>query len=417
MANLQSMEPQTLELTAVTAQGTPLVPEDQEIQLGTREWVHEQARRYSLLIWTVLVPTLVATLYFGIIAADQYVSEARFVVRSVSSNSALNSLGSLGLGGASGTAGTAATVASQAISKAPGETYSVNEFIRSRDAVDRLIQDNKLLEIFSRNEADLINRYPNFYSKNNKETLYKHYLKFIDITVLSDSGISVLETRAFRPEDAREMALALLRHAETLVNKLNARAREDSVRFAQTVVQLSEERISDVQKRITEFRNKELIVDPSKQSEAALELVARLTGEVALERAQLENIMVMTPSSPQIGPLRTRIRSMEDQIIQQRALIVGGDKSMAHKLSQFEQISLERDLAVKQLTSALASLENARQEAQRQQLYLERVVEPHTPDYPLYPKRLMWIGVVFVVSLCLFWIVREFRAVVLEHRL
>jgi capsular polysaccharide transport system permease protein len=144
-------------------------------------------------------------------------------------------------------------------------------------------------------------------------------------------------------------------------------------------------------------------------------MVSRINAEVLQEKATLEKLIAMAPDSPQIASLRVRIQSLETQMDQQRAALVGGDQSMAPKLSQFEQLTLERELAVKSLSSALASLENARQEAQQQQLYLARVVEPNLPDQPLYPKRLF--SLMFLAGLfgCVYWIVREFARMVLEH--
>jgi capsular polysaccharide transport system ATP-binding protein len=57
---------------------------------------------------------------------------------------------------------------------------------------------------------------------------------------------------------------------------------------------------------------------------------------------------------------------------------------------------LERDFADRQLASAVASLETARVEAQRQQVFVSRVVEPNLPDYPLYPRRIMNVLGIFV---------------------
>lgn len=408
------LEPAPLDLLPVTRQGVPIqqhADEDRHRPVWT-----SLLRRNMLFVVTVLVPTFLAIVYYTLIAADQYVSEARFVVRSASSGGALGGLGVLGALGGTGQSNNLASVTTpQSLTKANDDTYSVNEYIASRDAVARLKKENGLLDIFSRSEADFINSFPNFYSPNNLEYLYRHYQWFIDVSMQSETGISVLEVRTFRPEDSRDLALALLQHAEELVNKLNNRAREDAVRFAESVVKKAEQRIFAIQDTMTEFRNREMIIDPGKQSEATLELMARLTSEAAVQKAQLDLIKMVTPDSPQIEPLRSRIRSMEEQISQQRAQIAGGDQSMVQKLSQFEQISLNRELAVKQLTSALVSLENSRQEAQRQQLYLERVVEPNLPDYPLYPRRLLSILIVFAVSMCVFLSVRAFRTAVLEH--
>ena len=47
-----------------------------------------QRRRRSVMLWTlalcVAVPTILATVYFGLIASDQYVVEVRFAVKSTS---------------------------------------------------------------------------------------------------------------------------------------------------------------------------------------------------------------------------------------------------------------------------------------------------------------------------------------------
>ena len=54
-------------------------------------------------------------------------------------------------------------------------------------------------------------------------------------------------------------------------------------------------------------------------------------------------------------------------------------------------------------------------EAQRQQYYLERVVDPNMPDTPLLPKRLLAVLVVFAAATCLYFIAWMFLIGVLEH--
>src|SRR6202023_815570 len=55
-------------------------------------------RRHALVLALFALPMMVLTLYYGLIAADQYSSEARFVVRSLSSGGALAGFGSGGIG-------------------------------------------------------------------------------------------------------------------------------------------------------------------------------------------------------------------------------------------------------------------------------------------------------------------------------
>ena len=115
--------------------------------------------------------------------------------------------------------------------------------------------------------------------------------------------------------------------------------------------------------------------------------------------------------------MRESIRALELQISKERKTIAGNGQALGSLLATYDRLTLERELAVKSLTSALTSLENARQEAQRQQLYLERIVEPNLPDQPEYPERLLLILAVTVTSLTVYFILRKVSAMVLEHHL
>ncbi len=59
---------------------------------------------------------------------------------------------------------------------------------------------------------------------------------------------------------------------------------------------------------------------------------------------------------------------------------------------------LERDFAERALIAAMTSVELARAEAQRRQVYLERVAQPSRPDYPAYPLRVVWFLVVLTAG-------------------
>lgn len=81
----------------------------------------------------------------------------------------------------------------------------------------------------------------------------------------------------------------------------------------------------------------------------------------------------------------------------------------------FQKLELERQTAEKQLGSAIASLEQARVDAQRKRLFIERVVQPTLPDYPLEPQRIRGILAVLLLSLISWGILKLLIAGVKEH--
>ena len=108
---------------------------------------------------------------------------------------------------------------------------------------------------------------------------------------------------------------------------------------------------------------------------------------------QLSQVTTSTPRSPLISDLRRRAEALQGQITDARSKITGTDASLVPKITAFDMLELQRQFADKQLASATSSLEAARLQSERQQLYLETIVRPNVSDYPAYPKRLASIAV------------------------
>lgn len=358
-------------------------------------------RRHALFLILFLAPVTLASIYFGVIAADQYVSEARFIVRSAG-------------GGDSGNL--ASLMQSQKMSRAVDETYAVSEYVTSRDAADILVRDHQLRAILSRPEADVFNRFPNFYSRDNNEQLYRRFKRMVATDIDSDSGISTLEVKAFSAEDARNVAVALLHRGEALVNRLNDRANDDVLKNANQSVDEAKGKMVDAEMQLTKYRNAQNVIDPNAEATAALQALNNMTIEVAKTQASLNHLIATAPQSPMIGTMRERINSFQTEISRQRARIVGGGETMAAKLADYDKLTLDRELAGKTLAAAVAQYEQARQHANQQQLYLETIVEPNLADQPLYPKRLLSVTVVAILSLCLYWMVNAVSKSIAEHQ-
>ena len=231
----------------------------------------------------------------------------------------------------------------------------------------------------------------------------------------TSTDIGNLYVYAFRPDDAQRIAIAALDHAEALMNELSARQQKDSIGFAQDMLEKARTKVWEAEQNITEFRNREGLFDPLHEGDAAINLISRMEGDMAQLMAELSEVNFSSPSSPKIGSIKARIAAIEQQINEQKSLIVGGDRSLAPKLSAYERLTLERDLGVKTFSAALVFLEGAIRDMDLQRLYLQRVVEPNLPDYPLYPRRGLVILVVFGFSLCIWWIVKVLSETILEH--
>lgn len=349
---------------------------------------HRAGRRgRTILIWVLLgFPTWLALIYFPFVASDQFESETRFVVKSAARPSipaGLSLLTQLGL------------------ARSQEDSFAVQDFMRSRDAIARLRALMPIERMFGAAHADFLARFPSILYRAREESFYDYFQNMVTVIHSEPTGVTSLRVRAFEAPDARNIATALLGLGEELVNRMNVRARADAVRVAQSDLELSQQRLIDAQLALTEFRNRELIVDPQSNAVALAELISGLSAELATTRAQIREMAAGSAASPQLPGLRRKEAALEQQIVQERARIGRDSGGLANRIADYERLILAREFANRHLTAAETELVRAREEAARQQLYLERVVEPNLPDYATQPKRLRLIATVFIANVLL----------------
>jgi capsular polysaccharide transport system permease protein len=347
--------------------------------------IRQLLRSFNIWFWAIVgLPTLIAGVYYFAIASDLYLSEAKFIVRSPKQVQT-SSIGAL--------------IQSTGLARAVDDTAVVEDFIMSRDAVRNLEQHNDLRVVFGRPEGDFVTRFPGMLRRSDFEALFRRYDHFVSVETDHTSGVTALRVKAYRPEDAQVIARALLNYSEQLVNELNERARTDSLSTAEHEVDREQKEVSRIQSQLTAYRVEQKMLDPKSASTGVLELIGQMSSAQATARQQLGELFKNSPNSPQIPLVQTRIASLDKLIAEERAKISGDTNSVVATLTEYERLALDRELAEKALASAFTSLEAARLEAQRQQLYIETIAQPNLADYPLYPKRVISFGMVLVSCL------------------
>lgn len=225
-----------------------------------------------------------------------------------------------------------------------------------------------------------------------------------------------MKIRAYSSADAYALNGRLLSLSERLVNRLNNRSREDLIRFAKTEVEDARLAEQNAAIALASFRNRQGIVDPDRQAGIQLQQVSKLQDELVSAKTQLLELRAYTPDNPQVPVLQTRVEGLSHEIDRQVAKIAGGGTSLAGAAVQYQRLLLENQFAEKQLASTMASLESARNDARRQQVYLERIVQPNEPDEPAEPKRLRGIFSTFVLGLVAWGVLSMLLAGLREHR-
>jgi capsular polysaccharide transport system permease protein len=354
-----------------------------------------------IFVATVLLPTASALLYFGLIASDVYISESRFVVRSPQRQSQT---------------GLSALLQGTGFARAQDDTYSVTDYALSRDALRELDRRLNVRAAYSSPEIDRLQRFPQLDGDASFEALHRHYQKHVAVQYDSVSSITVLTVRAFTAKDARDVNELLLVMGEQLVNNMNDRSRQDLIQVASNEVALAEDKVRQAALALSTFRTDRSVFNPTQQSVLQLQAVGKIQEELLQAEAQLAEMRRLSPSNPQVASMTARVETLRQSVQRESAKVTGsGAGSLAAKAPAFERLTLEKEFADRQLASALGSLELARNEAQRKQLYLERLVQPNLPDVAVEPRRIRSILVVLVIGLISWGVVSLIVAGIREH--
>ena len=380
---------------------------DTQLQLQAEEArrpnkIVEHLKRWRWFGLFVIVPSLLATVYFGLIASDVYVSESRFIIKSPDRKS--GSISSL-----------AGLIQTTGLSAGQEQTKEIMDYLRSRDALRDLSKRVDVKGIFMSPAADRISRFPLLFHKDNFENLYEYYGSMMETRLDHESGMAVLKVSTFEPAQAQVLNENLLQLSEGLVNRLNERANTKTIQEAADRVAAAESRVRKARVELGQYRNRSELLDPKQQGMGVLEVSNHLIAQQAALRAQLAEVQRVTPGHPSIPALRQRIAALSEQIASQTGRAVGTPTGIASKLSGYENLAVEQEFATQMLTAANASLEQARADALKQHYYLERVVQPNKPDDALLPARLKEILTVIFASLCLYLIGWMLVVGILEH--
>lgn len=353
-----------------------------------------------LFLITVVLPTVFSVVYFGFVASDVYTSESQFVVRSPERQIS-SSLGALFR-----TAG---------FSRAQDDSFTVQNFVLSRDALTELRDQLKLDKAYASNEVDRLSRFSGLDTDSSLEALHRYYKKMVTVQIDSSSSIITLSVKAFTALDAVNANRLLLAESEAFVNRLNERGRQDMIKFAQNELIQAEGNAKAAALALSAYRNQQGVVDPERQAIVQLQQIPKIQDELIAAKLQLSQLKEFAPQNPQIPYLHNRIRALEIEMVKEKTKVTGGQMSLANKAADFQRLALESEFANKQLASTLASLETARNEAQRQQLYLERVAQPSLPDVAQEPRRLRSIFATFILGIIAWGVLSMLLAGVREH--
>ena len=382
-----------LKLAARQAQRnrTPVLYRASTIVLGCAFLVRDTVGRGLILSFVVLalMPALLVVGYYSLVASSQYVSIAKFAVRT--GEPSLLDASAIGI----------------ASMQQAQDTLIVADYVKSRALVEELDRRVDLRAMFSSPRIDFFSR---FKSGGSIEDLTRYWRSKIGVSIEYNSGIVTVETFAFSPDNALNLAQTIVTLSENLINTMSDRAQSDLVSQSEKELVHAEDRLRQATAKLTALQNQEGLIDPRQQAEA----ISKLIDQIKLERLKTQQdvaslIQSQVDDSPQLQIFRLRIKAADDQIARLEDQLTSENKGdsnnpISRSISRFDEVELERQIAEKQFLLVSSNLQAARIAAERKRLYISMFVSPMLAHQSNYPDRILF-SVLGTAGSFVFWLV------------
>jgi len=296
----------------------------------------------------------------------------------------------------------------------------VNDYVMSMQLIKDLASKIDLRATYETPRADWLARLrPSLGEEDvTDERLLKYWQQMAVVHFDTMTGLSQFEVRAFTAEDAKNIADHVFQLSEGLVNRISRRSQDDTLSLARHEVETYRTRAMTALDELQSFQERAKQVDPEAFALARSKIQAGVEEELTRLQAQLDVLRKSLPEdAPGILQIKDRLAVMEKQLATERAksTMPAEGESASEVLNEFAKLRLESEFATKAYMSSLASLERARLEAIRQNLYLETFVSPHTPQVAEYPRAFLNILLTFFASFLIWAICGLMISAAREH--
>ncbi|MGH6835547.1 MAG: hypothetical protein ACREC9_08360 [Methylocella sp.] len=356
------------------------------------------------LIVLVLAPFVTSSIYFGLLASDQFGSETRFAVRGATELlPGSDALAASGLG----------TLTSLNSSQ---DVYIIADYIASRSMIDDLSKEIDLGAIYSKPRID---GWARFAPSRAAEDLLRYWRGMVQTSVEAASGIVTVTVKTFSREDSVRLATALRARCDIVANQLLNRVRRDAVEQAKAEVKTAMAQLSERQASLEQFRNARMQIDPLALARSLSETITTLRRDLIDIDVKLDTAKSsLAVDAPQIKMLAANRQILSDQIVALEARITGtnlNSPTASAVLADYDKLDVEKSLAEQAAVLSERMLDNARVDANRHHIYLVAIEDPTVPQSPIAPRRAHMILMISLGALSFWSLIAGIAANVRDH--
>jgi capsular polysaccharide transport system permease protein len=349
------------------------------------------------------VASILAALYWGVIASDRYVSEAHVIIQRTDQ-----------AGGDAGRIGS--LLGSIGSSSGQSDQLLLRDHLMSVDMLARLDAKLNLRAHYSDWRRDPISRM--WFKDASLEWFHRHYLSRVTVEFDDYSGILLIKAEGYDPKTAHAIASMLVEEGERFMNILGHQLAQEQVTFLEKQVEQLTRRVTQTRQIVLDFQNRHGLISPAATTQAYAGIVSRLEGHlVDLQTRRTALLGYLMADSPNIVEINMQIAAVEKQLAQEKARLTSATNNTLNRtVEEYQRLEMNAQFALDVYKVALVGLEKGRVEATRTLKKVSVLQSPFLPQYPIEPRRIYNTVVFILVALLIAGVIHLIAAIIRDHK-
>ena len=351
---------------------------------------------------TVFIACVLAVIYWGLIASDRYVSEARVIIQrtDLAGGQAMD-FGSLLAGAGNGNR---------------ADQLLLRDQLLSMDMLQKLDEKLHLRAHYSAEQHDLLSR---MWSPDvSQEGFYRYYRTHVSVELDDYAGVLVIKAQGYDPKKAHAISSMLIEEGERGMNNMSHLMALEQVAFIKKQVDQMAQRFQDARLAVLSYQNRKGLASPLSTAENVVGAINRLEAQRTEIQAHRRALLgYLTPQAPNVIELDLQLDAIEKQIVQEQGRLTSPNGKMLNStVEEYQRLEMAAMFAQDIYKTGLIALEKGQVEATRMLKKVSILQAPTLPQQALEPRRIYNIIVFILVAMLIAGILYLLAAIIRDHK-
>ncbi|MDJ0625997.1 MAG: hypothetical protein QNJ31_06495 [Candidatus Caenarcaniphilales bacterium] len=357
----------------------------------------------KLFKYIVVIPFVIATFYFVLIAESKYASNTKLIVQSGGNSDNLQgAIPLLSLGN---------------LDSNYKDALLLEEYIKSESILKILDEEFNLKKRYGKFKIDPLSRIWIL----NHENFLNYYQKQVKIQVDETSNVFSISFLDPSPKFSQNVLKRIVLLSEEFINRISKQIAKEQQQFAESELEEVQSRLTSIKDSIKEFQDRHNIVSPERDIQSTSAILSSLEAQLVKEQIALKQARAyLSDKSFEVKSKLAIINELRQKIEFEKSQLADEDGNSEELINdvylEYQTLLMEAEFLKDLYKTSLAHVESIKKQSIQQIKFLVQIQSPTLPEAVHSPKRLYYTIVTLLILSLVYGIVRLTLDTIQEHK-